>query len=89
MAISTAILQWTSHFIAPANLAPFLQSYPALSNLPDNSTLNAAWVDRVYIEAPISRCLNAPPLCTDADDLLCCSAAVGNLAGRGVPDILT
>ena len=30
-----------------------------------------------------------PPLCTDADDLLCCSATVGNLGERGEPDILT
>ena len=30
-----------------------------------------------------------PPLCTDADDLLRCSARVGNLGERGEPDILT
>ena len=30
-----------------------------------------------------------PPLCTDADDLLRCSATVGNLGERGEPDILT
>ena len=30
-----------------------------------------------------------PPLCTDADDLLCCSATVRNLGERGEPDILT
>ena len=30
-----------------------------------------------------------PPLCTDADDLLRCSATVGNLGERGKPDILT
>ena len=30
-----------------------------------------------------------PPLCTDAHDLLCCSATVGNLGERGEPDILT
>ena len=29
-----------------------------------------------------------PPLCTDADDLLRCSATVGNLGERGEPDIL-
>ena len=28
-------------------------------------------------------------LCTDADDMLCCSATVGNLEERGEPDILT
>ena len=28
------------------------------------------YIDRVYIEGASSRCLNAPPLCTDADDLL-------------------
>ena len=30
-----------------------------------------------------------PPPCTDADDLLRCSATVGNLEERGEPDILT
>ena len=30
-----------------------------------------------------------PPLCTDADDLLRCSATVGNLGERGEPVILT
>ena len=30
-----------------------------------------------------------PPPCTDADDLLRCSATVGNLGERGEPDILT
>ena len=30
-----------------------------------------------------------PPLCTDADDLLRCSATVGNLGESGEPDILT
>ena len=30
-----------------------------------------------------------PPLCTDADDLLRCSATVGNLGERGESDILT
>ena len=30
-----------------------------------------------------------PPLFTDADDLLRCSATVGNLGERGEPDILT
>ena len=44
---------------------------------------------RVYIEGTSSRCLNAPPLCTEADDLLRCSATVGNLGERGEPDILT
>ena len=29
-----------------------------------------------------------PPLCTDADDLLRCSATVGNLGEMGEPDIL-
>ena len=29
-----------------------------------------------------------PPLCTDADDLLRCSATVENLGERGEPDIL-
>ena len=38
--------------------------------------------EREYIEGASSRCLNAPPLCTDADDLLCCSATVGNLGER-------
>ena len=45
--------------------------------------------DRVYIEGASYRCLNAPPLCTNEDDLLCCSATVGNLGERGEPDILT
>ena len=30
-----------------------------------------------------------PPLCTDADDLLSCSATVENLGERGEPHILT
>ena len=30
-----------------------------------------------------------PQLCTDADDLLRCSATVRNLGERGEPDILT
>ena len=30
-----------------------------------------------------------PPLCTDADDLLRCSATVENLGAMGEPDILT
>ena len=30
-----------------------------------------------------------PPLCTDAYDLLRCSATVGNLGERGEPDIFT
>ena len=30
-----------------------------------------------------------PPPCTDADDLLSCSATVGNLGERGEPDIIT
>ena len=30
-----------------------------------------------------------PTPCTDADDLLRCSATVGNLGERGEPDILT
>ena len=29
-----------------------------------------------------------PPPCTDADDLLRCSATVGNVGERGGPDIL-
>ena len=32
--------------------------------------------DTVYIEGASSRCLNAPPPCTDADDLFRCSATI-------------
>ena len=35
----------------------------------------------MYIEGASYRCLNAPPSCTD--DLLRCSATVGNLGERG------
>ena len=44
---------------------------------------------KVYIEGASYRCLNASPPCTDADDLLRCSATVGNLRERGEPGILT
>ena len=43
----------------------------------------------MYIEGASSRCLNAPPPCTDADDLLRCSATVGDLGERGELYILT
>ena len=33
----------------------------------------------MYVEGASSRCLNVPPRCTNADDLLCCAATVGNL----------
>ena len=33
--------------------------------------------------------MRPPPLCTDADDLLRCSATVWNLGERGEPDILS
>ena len=47
------------------------------------------YIDRVYIEGGSSRYLNATPPCTDADDLLRCSATVGNLGESGETDILT
>ena len=46
-------------------------------------------IDRVYIEGASSRCLNALPLRTGADDLLRCSSTIENLGERGEPDILT
>ena len=56
------------------------------------TSMHSNYIDRVYIEGASSRCLNAQfqvSQCTDVDDLLCCSATVGNLGERGEPDILT
>ena len=41
------------------------------------------------LKAQVSGVSMRPPLCTDADDLLRCSATVGNLGERREPDILT
>ena len=45
--------------------------------------------ERVILKAQVPGVSMHPPLCTDADDLLHCSATVGNLGERGEPDIIT
>ena len=47
------------------------------------------WVSECILKAQVSGVSMRPPLCADADDLLRCSATVGNLGERGEPDILT
>ena len=45
--------------------------------------------NRVILKAQVPGVSMRIPPCTDADDLLHCSATVGNLGERGEPDTLT